>query len=64
MKLKSNKSAAKRFLKTGSGKIISRKAARGHLLLQKPKSRKRLSDQTKVLASGEKKRVLRLLPYV
>ena len=62
MKLKSNKSAAKRFRKTGSGKIVGRKAARGHLLQQKSSKQKKLANKPKELQKGEAKRVARLLP--
>jgi len=62
MKLKSNKSAAKRFRKTGSGKIVGRKSCRGHLLMQKSKRQKKLADDPHILQKGEAKRVARLLP--
>ncbi|MCK5472370.1 50S ribosomal protein L35 [Candidatus Gracilibacteria bacterium] len=62
MKIKSNKSAAKRFRKTGSGKIVCRKAGRGHLLMQKSKRQKKLANKPKILARGDAKRVARLLP--
>jgi len=64
MKLKTNKSAAKRFRKTGSGKIVGRKAARGHLLMQKSKSQKKLANKPKHLAKGDAKRIARLLPNI
>lgn len=62
MKLKSNKSAAKRFRKTGTGKIVGRKAGRGHLLMQKSRQQKKLVNKPKHLAKGDSKRVARLLP--
>lgn len=62
MKLKTNKSAAKRFRKTGTGKIVGRKAGRGHLLMQKSKAQKKLVNKPKVLVKGDAKRVARLLP--
>lgn len=62
MKLKTNKSAAKRFRKTGSGKIVGRKACRGHLLMQKSSAQKKLANKPKILAKGDAKRVARLLP--
>lgn len=63
MKLKTNKSTAKRFRKTGSGKIVGRKGSRGHLLLQKNKSQKKLANKPKILAKGDAKRVARLIPH-
>ncbi len=62
MKIKSNKSAAKRFRKTGSGKIVGKKAGRGHLLMQKSKQQKKLANKPKHLSKGDAKRVARLLP--
>ena len=62
MKLKTNKSAAKRFRKTGTGKIVGRKAGRGHLLIQKKKRQKKLANKVKILRKGEAKRVARLIP--
>lgn len=62
MKLKSNKSAAKRFRKTGSGKIVGRKSGRGHLLMQKKKRQKKLANKPHALQKGDAKRVARLLP--
>lgn len=62
MKLKSNKSALKRFRKTGSGKIVGRKSGRGHLLQQKSRKQKKLANKPKVLQAGEARRVSRLLP--
>lgn len=64
MKLKSNKSAAKRFRATGTGKTVARKAGRGHLCLQKSKAQKKLVNKPKILAKGELKRVARLLPHL
>ena len=41
IKLKTNKSAAKRLKVTGSGKVMRRKGWKGHLLTGKNKTRKR-----------------------
>ncbi|MBU1089957.1 50S ribosomal protein L35 [Patescibacteria group bacterium] len=62
MKIKSNKSAAKRFRKTGSGKIVCKKAGRGHLLMQKSKRQKKLANKPKILSKGNAKRIAHLLP--
>lgn len=40
-KLKSHKGVGKRFHRTGSGKLVRRKAGRRHLLTGKQRSRKR-----------------------
>lgn len=62
-KLKSHSGASKRFKITGSGKVMSRKAGRRHILTSKARDRKRrLKDRT-VVSSGMAKSVKRLLPY-
>ena len=64
-KLKTKKSAAKRFRFTGSGKkIMRRKAFKNHLLERKSKerTRRRLSNVVVVHESDEL-RVRRMMPY-
>ncbi|HEX6261471.1 MAG TPA: 50S ribosomal protein L35 [Actinomycetota bacterium] len=59
-KTKTHRGAAKRFRVTRSGKVLHRKANRGHLLGKKSSSRKRrLARASEVTA--EKRTVLRLL---
>ncbi|WP_447978746.1 50S ribosomal protein L35 [Candidatus Nitrospira bockiana] len=41
LKLKSHSGASKRFTRTGSGKLVRRKAGRRHLLTSKARDRKR-----------------------
>ncbi|MBX3118912.1 MAG: 50S ribosomal protein L35 [Fimbriimonadaceae bacterium] len=60
-KLKTNKTAAKRFKITGSGKITRRKAYNSHQFLHKSSSRKRRLEKEPTLFKGENKRVKRLL---
>ncbi|MEZ0325572.1 MAG: 50S ribosomal protein L35 [Fimbriimonas sp.] len=60
-KIRTNKSASKRFKITGSGKITRRKAYNSHQFLHKNASRKRRLDQEPTLFRGEQKRVKRLL---
>ena len=40
-KMKTNRGATKRFIKTGSGRLKFRRANRNHLLTKKPTKRKR-----------------------
>ena len=64
-KLKTKKSAAKRFRFTGSGKkIMRRKAFRNHLLERKSKerTRRRLSNMA-VVDESDELRVRRMMPY-
>jgi large subunit ribosomal protein L35 len=62
MKLKTSKSAAKRFRKTGTGKIVGRKAGRGHLLMQKSKRQKKLANKPFIINKNDVKRIARMLP--
>jgi large subunit ribosomal protein L35 len=61
--IKTHQSTAKRFRKTGSGKILRTKGYHGHL--RRRKSARSLTDMKKmheVEASGLKKRIKRLAP--
>lgn len=60
-KQKTNRSAAKRFKKTGSGKYRRRKAYASHILTKKSPKRKRNLRKPTLVAKGDLKRVKRLL---
>ncbi|MEQ1821753.1 MAG: 50S ribosomal protein L35 [Fimbriimonadaceae bacterium] len=60
-KLKTHKTAVKRFKVTGSGKITRRKSGNSHQFLHKSASQKRRLEQEPVLFKGELKRVKRML---
>ncbi|AFY68963.1 LSU ribosomal protein L35P [Thalassoporum mexicanum PCC 7367] len=62
-KLKTRKSAAKRFKITGSGKIMRRHAMRNHLLEKKTTARKSRLFQKELVAEGDIQRVKDMLPY-
>lgn len=62
-KIKTHQSTAKRFRKTGSGKILRTKGYHGHL--RRRKSSRSINDMKKmheVESSGLKKRIKRLVP--
>ncbi|MCD4670703.1 MAG: 50S ribosomal protein L35 [Actinomycetia bacterium] len=60
-KIRTHKGAAKRFKVTGSGKIIRRKAFKGHILTKKnAKVKRRLGNDVEV-SSADTKKVKRLL---
>jgi len=61
-KAKTNRSAAKRFKKTASGKIARRKALKGHLLTSKTRKRKRHLRKKEIVDAADSKRMQRLLP--
>ena len=61
MKLKTKKSAAKRFRLTGKGKIRRRHAYASHILTKKSSKRKRNLCKWTVVSSGDEKRVKQML---
>ena len=60
-KMKTNRGAAKRLRKTGSGKILRRKAYKSHILTKKSQKRKRHLRKPTLVAKADEKRVRRLL---
>jgi large subunit ribosomal protein L35 len=61
-KIKTNRSAAKRFRKTGSGKYTYSKSHHSHILTSKSTKRKRALRQTQIIKACDMKEVRRLLP--
>jgi len=62
-KLKTHRGAAKRFTKTGSGKIKRNKAYKSHILTKKKAKRKRGLGQPTLVDSADMNRVTKMLPY-
>ncbi|NLC57506.1 MAG: 50S ribosomal protein L35 [Armatimonadetes bacterium] len=62
-KLKTRKGIAKRFRVTGSGKIMRRRAFKGHLMLGKSPSQKRRLSSPAEVTGGYAAEVRRNLPY-
>ena len=62
-KLKTNKGAAKRFKKTGSGKYKRSSSHMNHILTKKSSKRKRHLRSSSLIADGDKKSIKKLLPY-
>ena len=62
-KLKTNKSASKRFHITGSGKIMRSRGGKSHLRRNKRPSVTRLYAQMTPVDKSNTKKVKRLLPY-
>jgi large subunit ribosomal protein L35 len=63
-KLKTRKSAAKRFKVTGTGKILRRNTFRAHLLEHKSPSRRRRLAGYSVVFEGDADNVRAMLPYL
>ncbi|MCP4867732.1 MAG: 50S ribosomal protein L35 [Proteobacteria bacterium] len=62
-KMKSHRGAAKRFSRTGSGKIKSAKAYKSHILTKKSPKRKRGLRGTRIVAEVDAPRISRMIPY-
>jgi large subunit ribosomal protein L35 len=62
-KLKSHSGTSKRFRRTGSGKLMRRKAGKRHILTGKARDRKRRLKGTVVVDSTMTLSINRLLPY-
>lgn len=62
-KMKTKRAAAKRFRTSGSGKIMRRKANKGHILTKKSSRRKRRLSGAAAVSPSDVKIVARMLPY-
>jgi large subunit ribosomal protein L35 len=62
-KIKTNKSAAKRFRVTGNGKIKRNKGFKRHILSSKGKKRKRQLRRATMVSAVESKNIRKLIPY-
>lgn len=60
-KMKTNRSAAKRFWKSGAGRFRRRRAYHSHILTKKRRKRKRRLRSPAVVSQADTKRVKRLL---
>jgi large subunit ribosomal protein L35 len=63
-KLKTRKAAAKRFSKSGTGKLMRRKAFKNHLLQHKSTKRKNNLSQKAVVNERDADNVQLMLPYL
>ena len=62
-KMKTHRSAAKRFRTSGSGRVFRRHAFLGHLLRKKSPKRKRRLAATVAVSDADEGRIDKLLPY-
>ncbi len=63
-KIKTSRAAAKRFRKTGTGKIVRNKAYKSHILTKKTQKRKRNLRKSTILDATNVKSMKKILPYV
>jgi large subunit ribosomal protein L35 len=62
-KIKTNRSAAKRFKFTKTGKVVHKKANLRHLLTSKNRGRKRALGKPGVLSRTDGERLHAMMPY-
>ncbi|MDH4127220.1 MAG: 50S ribosomal protein L35 [Spirochaetota bacterium] len=62
-KLKTKRSAAKRFKITKNGKVKRTKAFANHILTKKSKERKRKYRRSAIAHSSNSKNIKKMLPY-
>ncbi|HEY5672620.1 MAG TPA: 50S ribosomal protein L35 [Malonomonas sp.] len=63
-KIKTNRGAAKRFRKTGTGKIRRNKAFTSHILTKKTTKRKRDLRQAVLVHKSDHRNIAQLIPYM
>ena len=63
-KIKTCRAAAKRFKKTGTGKLMRNKAYKSHILTKKSQKRKRNLRKATVVDSTNVKSMKKVLPYL
>ncbi len=63
-KMKTSRSAAKRFKVTGTGKLKRAKAYKSHILTKKSTKRKRNLRQAAITDATNVKNIKKILPYL
>ena len=63
-KLKTNRAAAKRFKKTGTGKLKRNKAYKRHILTKKTTKKKRDIRKATMMDKTNEKVMKKILPYL
>jgi len=63
-KMKTNRSAAKRFQVTGTGKVKFASKGHRHCLSNKTRKQKRQARKANYMTPGDKQLVERLIPYM
>jgi large subunit ribosomal protein L35 len=63
-KVKTHRGAAKRFKKTGTGKLVHAKQGRRHFMAKRSRKRNRRLKDENVLDGGDNKKIQKLVPYL
>jgi large subunit ribosomal protein L35 len=61
-RMKTHRGAAKRFKKTGTGKLVRNRANKQHILTKKHPKRKRQLRKSALISAADEKRIRQLLP--
>jgi large subunit ribosomal protein L35 len=61
-KMKSHRGAAKRFRKTGTGKLVRAQSMKRHILTKKSRKRKRRLSQSVLVSPSDTRRLNQMLP--
>ncbi|UCD93970.1 MAG: 50S ribosomal protein L35 [Candidatus Zixiibacteriota bacterium] len=62
-KIKTSRSAAKRFKKTATGKLKRKKAYHSHILTKKSPKRKRNLRKSDLVSAVDSPRIKKMIPY-
>jgi large subunit ribosomal protein L35 len=62
-KMKTHKGAAKRFKKTGTGKVLRGQSKMRHILTSKEQKSKRKLGHSALVSDADLDKVLRMIPY-
>jgi large subunit ribosomal protein L35 len=63
-KVKTHRGAAKRFKKTGTGKLVHAKQGRRHFMSKRSRKRNRGLKDENVLKGGDNLKIQKLVPYL
>ncbi|HWQ71624.1 MAG TPA: 50S ribosomal protein L35 [Desulfitobacteriaceae bacterium] len=63
-KMKTHRGAAKRFKKTGTGKVVRHHAFTSHILEKKSPKRKRKLRKSTIMSAGDVKRIANMIAYM
>jgi large subunit ribosomal protein L35 len=63
-KMKTHRGAAKRFKKTGTGKLVRMRSNKQHILTKKSSKRRRRLRQPALVAKSDEKHLKQMLPVL
>ena len=63
-KMKTRRGAAKRFSRTGTGKVKFSRKGKRHILSNKSRKRKRQLKRAETMTKGDAQAVARMIPYI